>query len=159
MCKNLVLLRDVISVHHPKFKASADLRQLAQTNPTMFNVERLIEETLAAVGPYDYVDEEGYDFTDYSDSKTVTVNINTRRAEIGNVETKIGALRITAYNPHTDSLDYFFVPKHRMSYVKSPCYGIQSHKERIQFSWTVQKDYGWFEDFRVDNFTDLALAS
>ena len=125
-----------------------------------FNVERLIEESLAAVGPYRFVDEEGYDFTDFSDSKTTTINANTRTGTIGSVETKIGALRITAYNPFKDAADYFYVSKRDMKYVKSPCYGNNDHKERILFRWTEKGDnYNMFEDYRVRSFEELARAN
>jgi hypothetical protein len=127
--------------------------------PDIFNIERLIEESLAAVGPYKFVDQEGYDFSDLSDSKTTTVNANTRVATISNVETKIGALRITAYNPFKESVDYFYVSKRDMKYVKSPCYGVNDHNERIKFTYSSRSDaYGMFEDYRVKSFTELAKA-
>ena len=160
MSKSLVLMRDVICVYHPSFNSSPDLQKFGLEMPERFNIERLIEETLAAVGPYRYVDEEGYDFTDYSDSKTTTINANTRVGTIGSVETKIGALRITAYNPFKDAADFFYVSKRDLKYVKSPCYGVNDHKERILFTYTAKGDtYNTFDDYRVKNFRELALAS
>lgn len=159
MSKHLTLMRDVICIHHPEFAASQDLRRYGLKHPDIFNIERLIEESLAAVGPYRFVDEEGYDFSDYSDSKTTTININTRVGTISSVETKIGALRITAYNPFKQQPDYFFVSKRDMKYVKSPCYGNNSHKERILFTYSTKGDaYGIFEDYRVKSFEELAAA-
>jgi hypothetical protein len=153
-------MRDVICVYHPSFNSSRDLQKFGLEMPERFNIERLIEETLAALGPYRYVDEEGYDFTDYSDSKTTTINANTRVGTVGSVETKIGALRITAYNPFKESADYFYVSKRDLKYVKSPCYGVNDHKERIVFSYSKKGDnYGIFEDYRVKDFRELALAS
>jgi hypothetical protein len=160
MSKNLVLMRDVICIYHPEFRISKDLRTYGMKHPDIFNVERLIEESLAAVGPYRFVDCEGYDFTDFSDSKTTTINANTRTATVGSVETKIGALRITAYNPFKQSADYFYVSKRNMKYVKSPCYGVNDHKERILFKYSTKGDaYGMFEDYRVNTFEDLARAN
>jgi len=160
MSKSLVLMRDVICVYHPSFNSSPDLQKFGLEMPERFNIERLIEETLAAVGPYRYVDEEGYDFTDYSDSKTTTINANTRVGTIGSVETKIGALRITAYNPFKDAADFFYVSKRDLKYVKSPCYGVNDHKERILFTYTAKGDtYNTFDDYRVKDFRELALAS
>lgn len=153
-------MRDVICVYHPSFNSSPDLQKFGLEMPERFNIERLIEETLAAVGPYRYVDEEGYDFTDYSDSKTTTINANTRVGTIGSVETKIGALRITAYNPFKDAADFFYVSKRDLKYVKSPCYGVNDHKERILFTYTAKGDtYNTFDDYRVKDFRELALAS
>lgn len=159
MSKNLVLMRDVVCIYHPEFKISRDLRAYGMKHCDIFNIERLIEESLAAVGPYEFVDKEGYDFTDLSDSKTTTINLKTRVATISSVETKIGALRITAFNPLKDSADYFYVSKRDVKYVKRPCYGNDSHKERIQFTYGKKGDYGMFEDYRVGSFADLARAN
>jgi len=160
MSKSLVLMRDVICVYHPSFASSPDLQKFGLEMPERFNIERLIEETLAAVGPYQFVDEEGYDFTDLSDSKTTTINANTRVGTVSSVKTKIGALRITAYNPFKDAADFFYVSRHDLKYVKSPCYGVNGHKERILFTYSTKGDtYGMFEDYRVDTFKELALAS
>ena len=159
MDKNEILMRDVICIYHPEFIASRDLQKYGMKHPNIFNVERLIEESLASLGPYSFVDREGYDFTDFSDSKTTTINANTRRGTISSVETKIGALRITAYNPFKDAVDFFYVSKRDLKYVKSPCYGKNDHKERILFSYSKKGDaYGMFEDYRVKTFEDLALA-
>ena len=153
-------MRDVICRYHPSFKSSPDLQKFGLEMPERFNIEHLIEETLAAIGPYQFVDEEGYDFTDLSDSKTTTINANTRVGTVSSVETKIGALRITAYNPFKDAADFFYVSKRDLQYVKSPCYGVNSHKERILFTYSTKGDtYGMFEDYRVETFGELALAS
>ena len=100
MSKSLVLMRDVVCVYHPQFSKSKDLREYGMNHPDIFNIERLVEESLAAIGPYDFVDEAGYDYSDYSDSKTATVAIYDNVLAIGSVESKIGALRVTIYNPH-----------------------------------------------------------
>jgi len=159
MTKNEILMRDVVCIYHPEFIASRDLRKYGMKHSDIFNIERLVEESLAAVGPYNYVDEKGYDFTDFSDSKTTTINANTRIGTIGSVETKIGALRITAYNPFKDAADFFYVSKRNLTHVKSPCYGTQDHKERILFKYSTKGDaYGMFEEYRVKTFEELALA-
>jgi hypothetical protein len=159
MSKNLVLMRDVICIYHPEFRASRDLRAYGMKHPDIFNIERLIEESLAAVGPYELVDRDGYDFTDLSDSKTTTINAKTRTGTINSVETKIGALRITAYNPFKKSVDFFYVGKRDLKHVKSPCYGVNDHKERIRFKYSTKGDaYGMFEDYRVKSFQELATA-
>jgi hypothetical protein len=159
MTREAVLMRDLICIYHPEFVSSQDMRRCGLRRPDLFNVERLVEESLAEVGGYKFVDADYYDFDDFSDSKTTTVNLNTRRAEIGNVEGKIGALRITAYNPHRDRLDFFYVPQRDMNSVRMPCYGISSHKERIYFKWNHHHDhYNSFHDFKVQDFVELAQA-
>lgn len=160
MSKNLVFMRDIVCLYHPEFCKSSELRRYGLKHNDIFNIERLIEESLAALGGYDFVDAEGYDFTDHSDSKTTSVNQKTYHVTVGSVEAKIGALRITAYNPFKDAADYFFVPRRELRNVKSPCYGVNAYKERIKFSYSsVKKDYyGWFEDYRVGSFKELAIA-
>ena len=160
MSKNLVFMRDVVCQYHPEFRKSADLCLYGLKHNDIFNIERLVEESLAALGSYKFVDEEGYDFTDYSDSKTTSVNQKTYVVTISSVETKIGALRITAYNPFKEAADYFFVPKSDLSRVKRACYGVHEHKERIVFTYSKihEDDYGWFEDYRVGSFKELACA-
>jgi len=161
MCsKNEVLMREIIVKYHPDFVNSKDLKRVGLEKSKHFNVESLIEECLASVGGYKFVDEDGYDFTDFSDSKTVSVNRNTLKAEISSVETKIGAIRIVAYNPFKSTVDFFFIPAKKLKDVKEPCYGKSSHKERIVFKYSTKDDdtYGWIEDFRVKDFPTLARA-
>ena len=161
MSKNLVLMRDVVCKYHPEFRKSKDIRRFGMEQPEHFNVERLIEESLAAVGGYEFVDEEGYDFSDFSDSKTTTINHTTGVGTVMGVECKIGSLRIVCYNPQKNATDYFFVRKDRVAGVKSACYGKNSHKERIVFKYSSKyhDHYNWFERYRVKSFKELALAS
>lgn len=159
MSKNLVLMRDVIIKHHPRFRKNPSLCQHGLESPDDFNIEHLVELTLAEVGGLRFVNQAGYDFLpDYSDSKTVSVNENTRKAEIHSVENKIGALRITAYNPHTHSVDFFFVPHRDLLEIKLPCYGVSAHKERVMFTYSEPGHYNSFENFRVNSFKELAKA-
>jgi hypothetical protein len=123
MSKNLVLMRDVICVYHPEFRKSKDLQAYGLKHSDIFNVERLIEESLAAVGPYQFINGDHADFSDGTDSKTASIRVNpikpgtnSHKGEISGVETagggqKAGALRCTIFNPHTDSLKFYFLPK------------------------------------------------
>jgi hypothetical protein len=113
------------------------------------------------VGNLKFVDETGYDFLpDYSDSKTVSVNKDSHKAEFSGVENKIGALRVSVYNPIDDTVAYFFLPKQAVDRVKRECYGVNSHKERIVFSYSkvYEDSYGYFDDYRVSTFKELAMA-
>jgi len=159
MSKSLVLMRDVVCVYHPQFSKSKDLREYGMNHPDIFNIERLVEESLAAIGPYEFVDEAGYDYSDYSDSKTATVAIYDNVLAIGSVESKIGALRVTIYNPHKESLDYMFMPFKDWTKYKECSYGKSEHKERLRTRWNQKSDhYNSFEEFRVKTFEELALA-
>lgn len=159
MNKNYVLIRDIVNKYHPDFKDDPKLQAITLKFHDVINVERLIEYTLAAVGEMEFVDEEGYDFLPcLSDSKTVSVSRTTRRGFISSVENKVGALRITVYNPHMDRVDFFYIPKDYVAEVKKACFGKQMFKERIMFSFSENDHYNSFEKFRVSSFEELAKA-
>jgi hypothetical protein len=152
-------MRDIICVHHPKFCNDKEAQKKAMEDPYIYNVERLVEQSLAALGPYDFVDESGYDFTDFSDSKTTTVAEYDKIMAIGSVETKIGALRVTIYNPHKQEVDYMFMPFKEWQKYKECSYGKKEHTERLRVRWNQKNDhYNSFEHFRVKTFVDLATA-
>jgi hypothetical protein len=155
-------MRDIVCVFHPEFAMSKDLREYGMTHPDIFNIERLVEESLAAVGPYDFVNADGYDFTDFSDSKTTTVIPDgySKTATINNVENKIGSLRIVIYNPFKDRADFMFIPHKRVQALKEPCYGRNGGtKEKLRVRWNIHHDhYNSFDHFQVKTFEELALA-
>lgn len=161
MSKNHVLMRDVICRYHPAFVQSSDLRKYGLAHAEIFNVERLIEESLAAVGGYDFVDEAGRDFNDRwnSDSKTTTVIPDgaSKTAIITGVENKIGSLRVTVYNPFKDSVDFLYIPRVSVAAIKECCYGKSAYKEKIRARWNANKDYyNSCERFRIGSFEELA---
>jgi len=169
MSKHLVLMRDVITRYHPEFCRSADLAAYGLKHPEIFNVERLIEECLAEVGGYTRIDGDHADFSDGSDSKTASIRVNPARAgghshigEISGVETagggqKQGALRCTIYNPHTDSLKFYFLPKSMWrNYV---CIHPSSGVGKIMYSYHRPYDHiVKFHGHECDDFVSLALA-
>jgi len=165
MSKHLVLMQEIVCNHHPEFLASKDLTRYGLKHPEIFNIERLVEESLAHRGYYEFVDKDGYDFTDYSDSKTATVVNNggqkqTKVVIIQNVENKIGALRTTVFNPYNNSVAYFYIPKQDVRLLKENS-GTQgsayTQKERIRTSWNSSRDdYNKLEYYRVNTFLDLA---
>lgn len=169
MSKHERFMKDIIVKYHPEFTASKDLQNYGLKYPQIFNIERLVEESLAAVGGYNFVDETGRDFDDpcNSDSKTVTVvnNSNTRESKmiiIANVHTKIGSLRVTVYNPYKDSVDFIYLPKSAVDYHKERD-GAKTREsgdlQRIRTTWNHKKDhYNKLEDFRVTSFETLAKA-
>jgi len=163
MSKNYVLMRDIISKYHPEFRDSKNtsLQKYALKNPDIFNCERLIEETLAAVGGYNFVNETGRDFDcPYnSDSKTTSLGCGSGFQILG-VENKIGSLRITVYNPYKDRLDFLYMPYSSVQFYKEVSYGKNQFKERVRGKWNQNNDhYNRLERFRVHTFEDLARAS
>lgn len=157
MSKQRTFLRDIIIPTLPELFPTEATKSYALSNPHIYNVEHLVELCLAKLGTYEFVDEEGYDFTDLSDSKTTTVNERTLVMTISSVETKIGSLRICAYNPIKESVDFFFLTHQQLRAYALPCYGNNSHKERLLARWNAGRDcYNQFEQFRVKTFQELA---
>lgn len=160
MSKHLVLMREVICKYHPLFKRSKERAELALTRPEIFNVEKLVEESLSHLGSYDYVDADHADFSDGSDSKTATIDKNKKVGYITNVissagEYKAGALRCIIYNPFDMNLLYFFLPKRAWT----PLVSVSQGKGRIMFYYSLNNNsISRFENYRVNSFKQLALA-
>lgn len=157
MSKQRTFLQEVIIPNLPELFATPESVEYAMHNPHIYNVEHLVELCLAKVGDYKFIDADGYDFSDLSDSKTTTVNENTLVMTISGVETKIGSLRICAYNPIKNSIDYFYLTQSQLRSTALPCYGKNSHQERLLARWNAARDcYNSFEQFRVASFEILA---
>lgn len=169
MTKELLLMRDVITKYHPLFKNNDYLSYYGIQHPFMFNVEKLVEDCLSALGGYSVVNGWGRDFDDAvnSDSKTVTVVNNSAKRrqyviKIGNVDTKIGSLRVTVFNPITAKLDFLYLPKTAVQEHKEPDgkkTKLSGAKERIRTSWSYASDsYCKLEKYRLATFKELAVA-
>jgi hypothetical protein len=167
MSKAHVLMRDVICEYHPEFRRSKDLRRYGLQHSTIFNVERLIEESLAALGPYEFIDAAHADFSDGSDSKTASIRENptmpgrnTHRGEISGVETagggqKYGALRCTIYNPHKDTLKFYYLPRHFWS--SNITIHPTSLVGKIMYTYNrVHDDILKFDGYECKSFEELA---
>ena len=160
MCKQTAFLNDIMFEYLPEYFPTKTVRQLALKFPNVYNIEHLTELALAKIGGYDFIDASGYDFTDYSDSKTATVASYDNCCAINSVENKIGAIRLCVYNSYREAVDFFFFPKDAVDRLKEPNYGKQSHKERMRSSYAVFSDtYSKFEPYRMKTFEELALAS
>jgi hypothetical protein len=170
MSKHSVFMKEIVCKYHPEFTSSPDLQRYGLKHPEIFNIERLIEESLAAVGGYDFVDDEGRDFNcpDNSDSKTVSIvnnggYSNSKVIIIKNVDTKIGSLRVTIYNPYKEDVDFLYIPKRyvRTLMENDGTSGRASGiKQRIRGTWNdYHDDYNKLERFRIMSFEALAKAS
>jgi hypothetical protein len=159
--KNILIMKEIIFQYHPDYISNKTLQEYGLKEPDNANVPRLVEQSLAAIGGYTFIDANGYDFSDFSDSKTTTVAEYDRAMRIGNVQNKIGALRITTYNPHNNTLSYFFMPKPAVDEFKENN-GTKKDAtgKRIRTTWNEEKDhYNFFESFRLPSFEKLALES
>jgi hypothetical protein len=116
MNKHQRILKDIAHVHLPEYQ---DPRHLAvfDTRWRHYNVEHIVEDAMAHVGGYSYVDKDHYDNSDYSETKTGTCRQHDRTATISSIisrhtkTAKAGDIRAVIYNEFTGNLDYFFLPK------------------------------------------------
>ncbi len=173
--KQQIMLREIIFNKLPGFNdilMQEAVLKLVEMYPTCIDVENLIEHALSHLGKYTYVDEAKRDFDDVddSDSKTVSVNPNSGKAEILGVENKIGAIRITVFNPISpESTSFLYIPKDYLPILSRECFGQNVGKKRLIITWskTRPKKYsdnriGYFnmyEKFRLDTFKELAQMS
>lgn len=121
MCdKKTRILNEVVVKHHPDFVNNQYMQHAALNFPQYFNAEGLIEQTLAHVGGYDFVDGAYEDFSDGSEAKTATIaysgkgsikHVTTPKDKHGNVVEKSGPLRVVINNDITEELEFYFIPK------------------------------------------------
>lgn len=171
--KQQILLRDIIFKKLPGIADDILMQEcilkLIELYPTSIDVENLIEHSLAHRGGYDFIDESEKDFDDLddSDSKTVSVNPKTGRAEIIGVENKIGSIRITIYNPISpEGTSYMYIPRNWLSKLSRKCYGTNAGSKRLCITWSMKRPkkykdnkigyFNMYEKFRLDTFEDLA---
>jgi hypothetical protein len=160
MTKQELLFKEIILKYHPDFRTNSQLKDLALKHPEFFNTERLVELTMAHVGGYEFLDEDGYDFSDYSDSKTASIG-NGSVAVVGNIlgrgksgEPKVGDLRVVLYNPYKARLDYYFMPKAGWESIRE--YGdANKGKLRAKYSPDLDCVYKW-RQWQCPDFETLA---
>ena len=164
--KDVVLFKEIISKHLPEFRDPyfvSRVLDISKNYNTFVRTETLVEHALAKVGGYNFVNKSGYDFDDvnYSDSKTLSVNARTLKAELSGISSKVGSLRITIYNPIKASLDYMYIPQTHWVALASKCYGKNKNGElRLIMKWSQATDsYNRFEPYRLTTFCDLATMS
>ena len=167
MYKEFRLMKDIINIYHPEFSKSTDLQQYGLDNPQHFKVEHLIEECMAAVGPYTFINGSHQDFSDGTDCKTASISCNptklygnSYRGEIGNVETsgggqKIGDLRCIIYNPHKDELKFYYLP--RSFWANNITIHPSSKIGKIVFTYHRPSNYiSKLDAYRCTDFVQLA---
>ena len=161
MTKSQLIFRDIVFKYHPAFVRSPSLRKLALEEPEIFNVERLVELCMSTLGGYEFLDADGYDFSDWSDSKTATIGLNDSVAVVGNIlgrgkqgEAKIGDLRVVLYNPFKQRLDYYFMPKAGWDQIRETG---EANKGKLRATYNAQQDliYKW-QQWQCRDFTELA---
>jgi hypothetical protein len=170
MCKASVILREIVFKHHPDFNRRSAARRLAERSPGIFRVERLVEETMALVGGYKFIDGHHEDCNDGTEIKTASVYIFENQksktsflGEVSNVRSpggidKTGALRVVIYNPANkqgEELRYYFLPKYMWE--DDITVHPTSNVGKIRFNYHLITDkIKKFEDGRCETFEQLA---
>lgn len=170
MCKTRTLFRNIVNKFHPDF-SSASLRSQVEKNPKIFNIEHLIELTMAHVGGYDFTNAEHSDFSDGTECKTGSIRPSPSKAggksyglEISSIVSaggtiKAGDVRAVIYNPHTGSQTYYYIPQNKLTDLSinyHPTTGIG----RIFATWnSVTNKIPKLENYKVDSFEELATRS
>ena len=101
-----------------------------------------------------------YDFTDYSDKKTTSIQLAKPDISIADIASpnreiyKYGDLRVTIFNPYRDRLDFYFIP--RWAFGDLAEFG-ENHRRDFRAVYNIEKDIieKWYP-FRVGSFEELA---
>lgn len=171
LTKDYLLMSEVVAKYLPEYRdCGEELRNHILKRSAHYKVEHLVEEAMAYVGGYQFVNESHYDFSDKSDSKTCTIsftphktNGNSYPGVIGNIMSvagvaKEGAIRAIIYNPHTSGLVYAYLPKAEWDQPGIREYG-KANAGRIRFTYNKSADtYSKIEPYIVPDFESLAKA-
>lgn len=167
MCKTTTLFNDVVREYNTTF-SMPEIWQAVEKHPNIFNIEHLVELTMAEVGGYEFIDAEHCDFSDGSECKTGSIGLkptkpgcNTYRWEISNVissggQIKSGPIRLVLYNPHTKTCSYYFIPQTKLESL-----GINVHPTtkigRIFGTWNIKTGrIPKLEKYELPDFSLLA---
>lgn len=165
--KSNLIFSEIIFKHNTMFMSNTDLQSIAIDNPEVFNIERLVELTMAEVGGYNYIDGAHCDFDDGSECKTASVRPSTKgssnsyQLEISNVvstggNSKSGAIRVVLYNPHTYKLKYYYLPENTIHNI-GVNYHSTTNSGRIFATWNrITDKCNKLDKFEVDSFETLA---
>lgn len=136
----------------------------------LLSIETMVEEAMSHVGGYRRDSVHGKDHEDGSDSKKVTScfrnnNIKdgrwTNSYIVSRTKSKVGMLRILAYNRAQDKFDFYAIPK--------KYYGNAEKVEIVLETWCYcyerpeprgrdHKNRKWFE-FKLDSWEELCKIS
>lgn len=155
--KHQLILRDIALEYLPQFQGR---EQELLANWDCYNVERIVERTMAHLGGYEFVNAHGYDNSDYSETKTGTIREHDRTATISGIITantgtpKVGDIRLVLYNEFHGILDYYFLPKAGWELQRE--YG-KSNRDILRAKYNPDHDiiHKW-KQWRVKDFETLA---
>lgn len=165
--KNYLLASEIVAAHHTRYSTNVVLKENLLKNPDDYKLTFLVEQTMASVGGHQFVDGYHYDLDDGSEIKTASIRVNGAAGSINsfageitgvtsaNGTRKSGPIRLVIYNPHTQSLMYYFLPKTcwEKHVTRHPTSGVG----KVVYSYNKRNDeIAKFEPYRVKSFEELA---
>ena len=131
-------------------------------------MDRIVEQAMAIKGSFELVSIFGMDFSDRSDAKSVVSTMRnnnknrgqwTNSFEIRNIATKVGALRVIAYNKLLDKFHYFYIPRNayvHLNHTLTITIERFTHWGEGEPAWTgVPKKNTLFWEFECATFEDM----
>jgi len=125
-----------------------------------YNIEHLVEIAMCHVGGTTFVDQDQYDNSDYSETKTGSIRTHDGMATITGVvsdagQAKCGDLRVIIHNQFNNTLHYYFLPKAYWETIRE--YGSSNRRVlRAQYNAATDTIYKW-RRYRVASFHQLAV--
>jgi len=166
MNKHELIMRDIILKYN--ILEGLDIhvdKNTAMKRAQAFNVEHLVELAMEKIGDYTFLDESGYDFSDFSDCKTASIGVPKGRTSgqmaISALGTKIGAIRAVIYNPFYRRLDYMFFPFKEWKKYEEPKYKsgfIVDSRIRSTFNKKKNSYSKGFDQYLMNSFEALCLT-
>jgi hypothetical protein len=157
--KHQRILQDIAHRHLPEYGTQVSLPALL-SNWRHYNVEHIVEDAMARVGGYEYVNADHYDNSDYSETKTGTLRKHDKTVSISNIISrytstpKAGDIRAVIFNEFTTLLEYFFMPKAGWESIRE--YG-DANKDILRAKYNPNTGIiNKWEQFRVPDFETLA---
>lgn len=143
------------------------LEGLARMN--LLPKDKLVEWAISSVSGLEIHSEKGKDFSDNSDCKTVVSQARitgsskyarwTNSFKVSNISSKIGALRVVAYNKVPEKFHYFYIPNQAFKSCKN-CLEINIEQVSLKqepnycFNGIRTRDFKWW-NFECSSFEEL----
>jgi hypothetical protein len=161
--KNQLILKQIITIYNPEYY------DLDISDPKDYDVSKMLEETMALVGGYTFLDGSHFDFSDGTECKTGSVQRNPRKqngirtnnhdvrissTSSGAGVSKTGDLRVVIYNNVTNKLEFFFIPQRDIDKLTS----MDGYKKKGDIKTTYNRETNKItalEKYRMSDFVSL----
>lgn len=142
--------------------------------------DRMIELAAAKVGGLEVCSQHGQDFSDGSDMKTVVSQMRqnikkrdplteeiknkshreghwTSSFTVNKIKSKIGSLRVVAYNKILNKFHYFWIPNDAFQNINAIEIGVENYYGNVEPNWTGEpnRKRKWWS-YEVNSFEELA---